>query len=181
VHILLFSMIVQVSHWESLLRDRFGVVHRIDSSPSVVMILPVSNPEWIPCRDSLLALLTDLCDFLFVLPHQEGAPHILLICLIVQVSSGKTRSKFDLIVVHRVDSSPTVGTMLRVSNPEWIPSRDFLLASLTDLLDFLLMLYHWKGAVHLMLLCMIGRENQGGSLNKLSVWMSLQYAYSLGH
>ena len=97
VHIPLSSMIVQVNQWESLLRVRFGVVHRLDSSPSVVMMLPVSNPEWIPSRDSLLAPLTDLFDFLFMLHHQEGASHILLICLIVQVSQWESplQVRFD--------------------------------------------------------------------------------------
>jgi len=90
-------MVVQVSQWESPLRVRFGVVHRLDSSPSVVMMLPVSNPEWIPSRDSLLAPLTDLFDFLFMLHHQEGASHILLICLIVQVSQWESplQVRFD--------------------------------------------------------------------------------------
>ena len=60
-------------------------------------LLPVSTPEWIPSRDSLWALLTDLFDFLFVLPHQEGASHILLTCLIVQVSQWESplQVRFD--------------------------------------------------------------------------------------
>jgi len=37
-----------------------------------------------------------------------------------------------------------VGTILLVSNPQRIPSGDFILPPLTDLLDFLFMSYQWR-------------------------------------